>query len=33
LLEELIVGNVIESSVTLGELPKFWPLMVRVLLV
>jgi hypothetical protein len=32
LLDELAVGNVIEPNVTAGELPKFWPLMVRVLL-
>jgi hypothetical protein len=30
LLAELIVGNVIESSVTVGELPKFWPVIVSV---
>ncbi len=31
LLAELIVGKVMESSVTVGELPKFWPLIVTVL--
>jgi hypothetical protein len=31
LLAALIVGNVIESSVTVGELPKFWPVIVTVL--
>jgi hypothetical protein len=30
LLDELTVGNDIESSVTLAELPKFCPLIVRV---
>jgi hypothetical protein len=32
-LDELTVGNVIVSSVTLAELPKFWPVIVSVLLV
>jgi hypothetical protein len=33
LLAAVIVGNVMESSVTVGELPKFWPLIVNVLCV
>lgn len=31
LLAALIVGKMIESNVTVGELPKFWPLIVTVL--